>query len=383
MRERLYAEQRMTRQDEDAVRRSIASFRAEGEVESVSPHGEGHIHRSFVVTLRDGSQRRRLLVQQLNQHVFTDLDAVMGNLARVTAQLAHKLALTLAKEPERRVLEIIPTRDAELYARLPDGTCYRAFRFIEGALSLRFAQSEPQAFEAGQAFGHFGAALCDLPGPALAQTIPGFHDTEARLAALRQAAHADPLGRARGVRAELDFAEVHAELASLFAAAVAAGELPQRIAHNDAKLDNLLFDAQSQRGLCVVDLDTVMPGLWLHDFGDLVRLVGCPVAEDEREPGGALLHLPYFDALARGYIAALGHMFSQAEWEYLPVAGKIVTYELGMRFLTDYLLGDRYFKVQHEAHNLERARAQFRLVTELLRQQDQLRASVAALRIRG
>jgi Ser/Thr protein kinase RdoA (MazF antagonist) len=366
----------------DAVRRCAGEFQVRGVLEAARPHGSGHIHDSYVLTFRHGSKQQRLLLQHLNQGVFADLDAVMSNLQRVTEQLRAQLVHAGAEAAERRVVCIVPTRQGNAYLRADDGACYRAFDFIEESLAVDRAGSESDAFEAGRAFAGFQSALLELPAPPLALTIPGFHDTAARLSALRAAVRADPLGRASQLQRELAFVEARAALTSLLSDARAAGELTERTAHNDAKLSNLLLDARTRRALCVVDLDTVMPGLWLHDFGDLVRVLACSGREDEPDPERIVLRHSYFEALARGYVSGVGPQLSPGDWELLPSAGKIITFELALRFLTDHLCGDHYFKVARPGHNLERARAQLRVVQVLERGEDELRATVAALRAR-
>lgn len=377
----VYAREVTTRPTLDAVKGCAGAFAVSGAPEQVRPHGTGHIHDSFVVSYGNGVAARRLLVQRLNQRVLPNLDAVMDNLARVTEHLRARLQRAGVGDLGRRVLQLVPTRAGQSYLRAADGECYRAFELIEDSVSGELMSGERAAFEAGRAFGDFQLALLDLPAPPLRVTIPGFHDTAARLTALRVAAQNDPCARAADVLRELDEAEAHAPLATLLSAAQAKGALPERIAHNDAKLGNLLFDARSERALCVLDLDTVMPGLWLHDFGDLVRVLACSGAEDARDLDSIQLREPMYAALARGYVEAVGAQLSDSEWELLPVAGAVISFELALRFLTDHLQGDRYFKIAHPSHNLQRARAQLRVLQRLEHGVGDLRALTQALRV--
>jgi Ser/Thr protein kinase RdoA (MazF antagonist) len=358
--------------DSAALRQALAGFGL-GDVTRVEAFGGGHIHDTFAVDADGG----RWLVQRFNERVFVDLDAVMGNIRRVTEHARAKL-LARGVDPARRVLRLLPAADGGNYVRAADGLAYRAFEFVSG--SRPAPQGAPDArlaFEAGRAFGEFVALLADLPAPPLAETIPGFHDTPARLAALRAAFQADPHGRAAALAAERAFVEERAELAGECASLAERGLLPRRVAHNDAKLDNLLLDAADGGALCAVDLDTVMPGYLAYDFGDLVRTAACTGREDTRDLSTIGLRLDNFAALARGYLDPLRHVIGEAERASLLDGAYWIVLELGMRFLTDHLQGDRYFKIARAAHNLDRARAQFQVLRVLERERPALQHAYA------
>jgi Ser/Thr protein kinase RdoA (MazF antagonist) len=353
-----------------AVLPSAASaFAFPGRPVAFAPWGSGHINETWAVTLEGGNARRAIL-QRINTDVFRDADSLMGNVARVTGHLAAKLAG--APDASRRALALIPARDGAWLHRDADGRVFRAYSFVEGARSWDLLTSPRQAFEAAKAFGTFQRLLSDLPPPRLAETIPHFHDTPRRLARFREVVAADPRNRAAGVAREIAFVERRESLAGSLAALAAAGLLAERVTHNDTKLNNVLLDDATGEGICVIDLDTVMPGLLLHDFGDMVRTAANPVAEDERDAARVVASVPMFEALVRGYLEAMAGALSPLERERLVVAGKLLTYECGMRFLTDHLEGDVYFRIHREGHNLDRARTQFALVASLEAQEEAL-----------
>ncbi len=335
-----------------------AAFAIPGPFVSAEPWGSGHINDTFRVTTSPGGSVERTIVQRINHHVFRDPAALMHNVERVTAHLAARLAA----EPDRarRVLRLIPAHSGAAFYVDAEGNVWRAYSFVSGARSFNQVESPEQAFRAAQAFGRFQALLADLPAPPLAETIPGFHHTPARFAQFREALAADSLGRAAACRAEIDFALARESFASVL---VRAG-LPTRVTHNDTKLNNVLFDEATGEALCVIDLDTVMPGLAAYDFGDLVRTSTSPAAEDERDLSRVVFQLPLFEALARGYLSAATFL-TKEERRLLPAGGMLITFETGLRFLADHLNGDTYFKIHREGHNLDRARTQFRLVAEM------------------
>jgi len=336
---------------EDALR-AAGRFRFEGGLVAAEPYGPGHINDTFLVRC-SGAQ---YILQRINPDVFPDFDPQMGNIARVLDHLR-------AKEPDpRRLLTLIRTEAGSSFLR-EDGAVWRAYAFIEGGRTLRELDIS-QAREAAAAFGRFQRRLSDLPPPRLFETLPGFHDTTQRLRELDAARRANPLGRSEEGEADLGFAWKHERLTEVLSGPAGRGELPERVVHNDTKADNVLFDAKTGEALCVVDLDTVMPGLSLNDFGDLVRSVVSAGREDD--PGGGGVRLDVFQALAEGYLAETGDMLSVKEAELLPLAPKVIAYELGMRFLADYLQGDTYFKTSRPGQNLDRCRAQFRLVDDLV-----------------
>lgn len=338
-------------------------------------HGHGHIHDSFAVTLA-GAPPRRVLLQRLNAHVFPDPEALCANVAQVTGHLRARLLAQGVPDVARRVLTLLPARAGGVVHRDDEGAAWRAYAFIEGARACERAGSPDEARRVAFAFGAFQRQLLDVDGPRLRETLPGFHDTRRRFAAFRAALEGDPHGRAASARREIGFALARESFAGCLLDLHAAGLLPERVTHNDTKINNVLLDAATGEGLCVIDLDTVMPGLSLYDFGDLVRSAAATGAEDEADPSKVDVDARLFAALARGWCEALGDALLPLEREHLVTAGRLITFETGLRFLTDFLDGDRYFRVTRGGHNLDRCRAQFALLRALERREDELREQI-------
>jgi N-acetylhexosamine 1-kinase len=331
----------------------------------VVPLGSGHIHATFHVARGDPS--RDLVLQRLNEHVFPDLDAVMDNLALVCGHLRRHTS-----DP-RRALELVTTGEGERLVRDADGAAWRAFRYIAGTRSYDVVPDDGVARAAARAFGAFAAALGDLDASRLALPIPGFHDLSARLEQLRVAASDDAVGRLAEVRSDRD---AILELGRRVVASLEEGglaELPVRVVHNDCKVNNLLFDATTGEPLCVVDLDTVMPGPLLVDFGELVRTGACDAPEDEVDLSRVVFSAQRFDALARGYLEGLGGTVASAERALLWAGPPWMALENAARFLADHLAGDRYFR---SGDNRARARAQRRLAEQLWEARDALREAI-------
>jgi hypothetical protein len=296
--------------------------------------------------------------------VFPDPEGLMENVCRVTQHLQ-------AKSPDSEsVLNLVPTVQGEYYHRDTRGEVWRTYRFIGNAVSFDKVQSPDQARMAARKFGEFQMDLADLSGPRLNETIKGFHDTPARYRRFRAALSADAHGRAANCASEIDCALAYENTVGSLARH--KGDLPERIIHNDTKLNNLLFDRASGEPRCVVDLDTVMPGLALYDFGDMVRTMTSPVAEDATDPSAATMRLEYFAALVEGYIDAAAEFLTDEEVNLLPLSGLVITVETGLRFLTDHLSGDGYFKVHRPGQNLERCRTQFALAASIAEQMDDM-----------
>ncbi|MSU49371.1 MAG: aminoglycoside phosphotransferase family protein [Opitutus sp.] len=337
----------------------LRHYRLAGEVVATAPLKTGHINTTHVVHTATPGGRRRYVLQLVNGNVFRNVPGLMENVARVTAHLRAKGGAAAA-----RVLSVVPTSDGASCVRDAAGDWWRVYDFIEGAHTVDRVTTEDQAREAARAFGEFQALLADLPGPRLHETIPDFHHTPRRVAKLRVVLAEDALGRAAEVRAETNFALARADDADRLLALFAAGRLLERVTHNDTKINNVMLDDTTHRAVSVVDLDTVMPGLALYDFGELLRTSAGSTAEDDPDPTNMHVRLPLFRALAEGWIAS-GAAATDAERGNLAFAGKLMAYENGVRFLTDYLQGDVYFKVHHPHHNLDRCRSQFALVRSI------------------
>ncbi|MEO0424286.1 MAG: aminoglycoside phosphotransferase family protein [Pseudomonadota bacterium] len=338
----------------------IAAYGFSSAAEALIPFGPGRIHRSY--RLVDGAHA--WLLQQLNTRVFPHVSALAANVAAVTAHLAAGPQGTLASGRPRPQLTLRPTRAGAPLYETADGHWWRAYRFIDGAAPGIPTDLE-QVRQAAACFGEFLRACADLPADSLALTIPHFHDTAYRYRVFADAVTGDVMGRARDCAELIAFAQARAPLADRLEDLARANGVPQRVVHNDCKLDNVLFDASNGEALCVVDLDTVMPGLAWHDIGDLIRSAAATGGED----GDALALDPQrFEAVVSGYLAGVGDLLSSAEQLHLTDAAQVITYELGLRFLTDHLAGDTYFRVQASGDNLRRAQRQFGLLTSMERQ---------------
>lgn len=339
---------------EDTAPKAAAAFDLPSPVQAVTAHGSGHIHQTFRVRTETGD----FLLQQLNERVFPDLEAITENTRRIAAHLSAQGA------SPRQCLSLRSTRHGLFLHRDEDGGAWRMFDFIDDAESHDLAPSLRHIEDAARAFGDFQRRLDTLPGPALKDTLPGFHDTRRRFARLQSVIATDPAGRLDGCA--LETAQILAR--SHLAEALQARRLPVRTVHNDTKLNNLLFDRQTQQPLCVIDWDTVMPGLVAHDFGDMVRTMASEAAEDETDPARVRILPERLAAITRGYLAATRDWLTQAEIDTLPLGAQTIIFEQAVRFLTDHLEGDLYYPVSQPGHNLTRTRVQLALLTSLMGQ---------------
>jgi Ser/Thr protein kinase RdoA (MazF antagonist) len=352
-------------------------FALSGEIVSASPYGSGHINDTFKVDVKPAGGPRRYVLQRINHHVFRRPDELMANVERVCAHAHAKLKTAGETDADRRTLRLIPTRAGKAWHIDAAGNRWRCYHFIEGATGHDVVRSPEQAYAAARAFGAFQALLADLPGGRLHETIPDFHHTPSRFARFQQALAQDAQGRAAACVPEIAFALARSHEVNVVVDALRDGTLPERVTHNDTKLNNVLLDDVTQEGVCVIDLDTVMPGSVLYDFGDLVRTSTSPAAEDETDLSQVRLQLPMFEALVKGYLASADGFLTPKEKELLPFAGKLITFEIGLRFLTDWLEGDVYFKIKRPTHNLDRARTQFKLVESIEAQLPAMQALIA------
>jgi Ser/Thr protein kinase RdoA (MazF antagonist) len=358
----------------------VQRFQFEGEFREVRAHGAGHIHDTYVAQFvgRTGSDHR-YIVQRINQHVFRDVVGLMQNIERVTAHLREKV-IAAGGDARREVLRLIPTTDGETFCRTGDGGHWRGFRFVEGVQALERIENLDHVHSVARAFGRFQQLLEDFPGGQLIETIPDFHHTRKRFDALVAAIEADAANRARFARPEIAFAEERAEETEVLLDLHDQGRLPGRVTHNDTKFNNVLIDEETGEGVCVIDLDTVMPGLSLYDFGDMVRSAACFAREDETDLSGVGLHIPAFQRCVQGYLEAGRSFLTSAEVDHMAFSAKLMTLENGLRFLTDFLNGDIYFRTRTAFHNLDRCRSQFKLVSDMEQRFDQMQGIVETFR---
>lgn len=354
-------------------------FQIYGEIQHAEPCKIGHINETYTATYNQGGVLVRYIHQRINTNVFRRPEDVMDNVARVTRHLRSKLVATQEQDITRKALVIIPTHDGRPYYCNGTGECWRTFVFIENAQTFEAVQSPAQAYEAAFAFGRFQCLLSDLPGKRLAETIPDFHNTRKRFHALQQAIAADNRNRAKEAKREIEFALRQEPIVDVLLNALKRGEIPERITHNDTKFNNVMLDNATGKALAVVDLDTVMPGLVHYDFGDMVRTTTSPTAEDELDLAKVRMQMPMFKALARGYMDAAHPFLKKKERAFIAFSGKLITYTIGIRFLTDFLQGDTYFRVHRPHHNLDRCRTQFKLVESITQQEEAMQKYVDSL----
>ena len=343
------------------IRAVTARFDMRGDFVHAHSYGSGHINDTYCAWFDHSGQRVRYIVQRINHHVFKQPVLLMENVERVTSHALATLRAAGNREAYRRTLTCIPALDGRPYATDDGGNVWRVYPFIERARGYDVLETNEQAYQAARAFGAFQELAATLGGERLHETIPDFHHTPRRMMALEAAIAEDSAGRASTVAAEIGFARARAADCSRITDLIAAGEIPERVTHNDTKLNNVLLDDVTAEGVCVIDLDTTMPGSALYDFGDMVRTAAPTTREDDPDPGNIGVRLDRFEALVRGYLSTATFL-NPAERANLAFSGKLLTLECGIRFLTDYLSGDVYFKIHRPDHNIDRCRNQFAFV---------------------
>lgn len=353
----------------DDIKSIVRHFRVLGELANFAPVTLGHINDTYLLTTEKAGRAHRYVLQRINNAVFKDPPSMMANIVRVTEHIRGKMQ-DIDKDLASRQLTVVHTIDGLGCHDDGEGNFWRVYNFIEGAVTYDTLESAALAYESARMFGWFQRMLIDLPGPVLHETIPDFHNTPRRLDVFQEVLDADTLNRARESRREIDFLLENSDICGVLLNLAYDGEIPERIAHNDTKINNVMLDEKTNRGVCVIDLDTVMPGLSLYDFGDMVRTATCSAAEDERDLSKVDVDLSMFESLVRGYAAEAGRFLASAEKKNLVSAGKLITFEQFMRFLTDYLAGDIYYKISREGHNLDRSRTQVKLVKSIAEKEE-------------
>jgi len=347
----------------------VGCFHVEGQFIEAKRWGTGNVNDTFLATFREKEVNHRYIFQRINHFVFTDPKGLMENMRRVTDHLA-------TKSQGYRTLRLINTFGEDWFAYDGKGNFWRACEFMEGTKSPEFAQDLTQAYEAAKAFGAFQRDLIDLPGPPLLETIPEFHHTLKRLDRLEQVILANPIGRVKQVGEEIGLIRQRREWAEWFEAKELSGELMRRVVHNDTKLNNVMLDCDTGKAVCVIDLDTVMPGLAASDFGDLARSAAASALEDEQNLSKMFFRLDVFEALTKGYLETATSFLTTLEIESLSLAPQVLTLELAARFLTDFIEGDVYFKIDEPNHNLHRTRTQLKLLLSMEDQKREIREAI-------
>ena len=340
---------------EPILQQVLSSFALEGRPISCERYGCGHINETYLVTEDTG---RRYILQKLSNRAFPDIAGLQENVAAVTRHLHSKT------ENPYGALTLIPTKDGKTWVHLGENSDWRLYDYVEGSICLQAPECPEDFYQSAIAFGTFQQQLSDFPAETLHETIQNFHNPPDRYRLFREALARDPLGRAASVQPEIDFALAHEEIGGRLTAMRKAGELPLRVTHNDTKLNNVMLDAKTRTPLCVIDLDTTMPGLSAYDFGDSIRFGAATAAEDEKDLSKMTIDLDLYRIFTRGFLTACPGL-TENERKALPLGALTMTLECGIRFLTDYLDGDHYFGIHYPEHNLDRARTQFKLVSEM------------------
>ncbi len=331
--------------------------------------GNGHINDTYRI------EPNKYILQKINTSIFSDVDKLMDNIVLVTEFLKEKI-IAEGGDPERETLTVFKTVDGKNYYKDEDGNCYRVYKYISNSFALDIAENPEQLYVAAKAFAKFQKRLSDFPAEKLYETIKDFHNTPKRFSNLEKAIKEDKMKRAESVKDEIEFALSQKEWISSVVDGIADGSIPLRVTHNDTKINNILFDEDTKDAVCVIDLDTVMPGSLLYDFGDALRLGASTGAEDETDLSLVNFDIKAFEAFSKGFMEEMKDSLTKREIELLPLSVKLMTFECGIRFLTDYLEGDTYFKIHRPNHNLDRARTQFKLVSDMTKQFDKMQSII-------
>lgn len=360
---------------------AIMQFDLEGKLVDQHPYGNGHINDTFLLTYETSNGDRKYILQRMNHAIFKKPQQLMENVVNVTEYL-RRVIKEQGGDPDRETLNVIKTRNGENYYEDSSHNYWRMFLYIERTMCLEQVESAKDFYDSAVAFGNFQRMLADYPAEELYETIPNFHNTPSRFRDFQKAVQEDKLGRAALAKEEIAFALEREKDTPVLLDLLAEGKLPLRVTHNDTKLNNILFDADTKKALCIIDLDTVMPGLSHYDFGDSIRFGASTGAEDEKDLSKIELDLSLFEIFTKGFLEGCGGSLTEKEIEMLPMGAKLMTYECGIRFLADFLEGDVYFKIHRKEHNLDRARTQFKLIADMEEKWDRMTAIVEKYKIK-
>ncbi len=370
----------MTREELCAKRQeALETFCVDGEVIECSKYGNGHINDTFLVRCKVGNDVKRYILQRMNHETFTEPEKLMANIENVTLFLKEKIQ-ERGGDIARETLNLVQTKDGGFYYKDSIGCYWRMYTFIENATAFEQVNSKEDFYQSAVSFGNFQSLLSSFDASKLYETIPNFHNTPVRYETFLKAVEEDVCGRAASVQKEIEFYINHKDDMALCAKKLSEGALPLRVTHNDTKLNNIMIDNETGKGICVIDLDTVMPGLAIFDFGDSIRFGANTAVEDEQDLSKVSIDLELFEVYVKGYLDGCNGSLTDMEIEMLPYGAKTMTMECGMRFLTDYLQGDHYFRVHREGHNLDRCHTQIALVEDMERKWDEMQAIVSKYR---
>jgi Ser/Thr protein kinase RdoA (MazF antagonist) len=355
----------------------VKHFKFEGKFIEANSYGQGHINDTFEVRFKkEDGKIRRYIMQRINTTIFKTPEKLMDNIENVTEHIKKKISEEDGN-CERETLNLVRALDEKAFYKSEEGDYWRSYIFIEGAQTYQVVENLNHFYNSGKALGKFQQLLSDFPADKLYETIPNFHNTEKRFEDFMNSVKKNTAGRLDKVASEVEFVMKRYDDTKVLTNLVKEGMLPLRVTHNDTKFNNVMIDDVTNEGICVIDLDTVMPGLSLYDFGDSIRSGANPAEEDETDLSKVWMELELFEAFTKGFLETAGKYLTRTEIEYLPFSAKLMTFECGMRFLADYLDGDVYFKVHREHHNLDRARTQFKMVADMESKLEEMKTIIA------
>ena len=353
----------------------LFNFAIDGEFVSCEPYGSGLINRTYVAVYNEGGRRVRYIVQRINTNLFKNVDGLMNNIKLVT-EFNRAEIMKRGGDPDRESLTLVPTKNGGTYFRTEEGDCYRVYVFIENAKGYDVVEKPEHFYESAVAFGKFAMLLDRFDSSELFEVLPDFHNTVKRFDNFKKSLEADKFNRAKDVKKEIEFALNREKITHTIVDLLASGKMPSRVTHNDTKLNNVLIDTRTDKAVSVIDLDTMMPGSICYDFGDSIRF-GCnPCLEDTPETEKVIFNMPLFETYTKGYLSVFGDTITDIERKNLPMGAILMTYECGIRFLTDYLDGDVYFRKTREGQNIDRTRSQFKLVSDMEKRYDEMLSAV-------
>lgn len=353
----------------------LFNFAIDGKFVSCEPYGSGLINRTYVAVYNEGGRRVRYIVQRINTNLFKNVDGLMNNIKLVT-EFNRAEIMKRGGDPDRESLTLVPTKNGGTYFRTDEGDCYRVYVFIENAKGYDVVEKPEHFYESAVAFGKFAMLLDRFDSSKLFEVLPDFHNTVKRFDNFRRSLEADKFNRAKDVKKEIGFALEREKITHTIVDLLASGKMPSRVTHNDTKLNNVLIDTRTDKAVSVIDLDTMMPGSICYDFGDSIRF-GCnPCLEDTPETEKVIFNMPLFETYTKGYLSVFGDTITDIERKNLPMGAILMTYECGIRFLTDYLDGDVYFRKTREGQNIDRTRTQFKLVSDMEKRYDEMLSAV-------
>lgn len=369
--------EKVMEREEREIFRIAGQFETEGATVRAVSFGSGHINDTYLLTCGSDNTYKKYIIQRINHEIFKNPGELMENVVNVTEFLQKKIRES-GGDLKREALHVVRTKGGAFYCKWKDGTYWRVYDFIDGATSYDAVKEPKDFYESAVAFGHFQKLLSDYPAETLHETILNFHNTPDRFRNFQKALQADVMHRAQEVQAEIRFVLERESNCCVLCDMLASGELPLRVTHNDTKLNNIMIDNETGKGICVIDLDTVMPGSALYDYGDSIRFGANTGAEDEKDLSKIACDTDLFSLFTRGYIEGCEGALTETEIRMMPMGAKVITLECGMRFLTDYLEGDHYYKIHRPEHNLDRCRTQFRMVQDMEKKWETLRRIVEA-----